>query len=122
MASIPVWSIDGTEYDAEIVGARYYAGHPGSFYRSNGDPGDPPEPAEAEWDRLEVTLEDGTALNVEGSDLFNKFAGYADEDALYDAVFEALEQENEDSYEEPDYEDEEPFNYVEEDYEPDFDF
>ena len=36
---------DDSECSVEF---RCYPGHPGSWYRRNGDPGDPPEPAELE--------------------------------------------------------------------------
>jgi hypothetical protein len=39
--------IDDAEREV-IVTAEYTPGHPGSFYRHNGDPGDPPESAECE--------------------------------------------------------------------------
>lgn len=35
------------EHEARIL-AKYWPGRPGSFYKRNGDPGDPPEPDEAE--------------------------------------------------------------------------
>ena len=43
----------------DVIG-QYIKGHPGSFYRSNGDPGDPPEPDQFEitnviWDGLDIT-------------------------------------------------------------------
>lgn len=47
------------EIEVEIEG-KFYEGSPGSFYRSNGDPGDPPEPSSFEinkviWDGLDIT-------------------------------------------------------------------
>lgn len=35
------------EKECSVV-AKYYKGHPGTWYRRNGDPGDPPEPDEVE--------------------------------------------------------------------------
>jgi hypothetical protein len=47
------------EIEVDVIG-QYIKGHPGSFYRSNGDPGDPPEPDQFEitnviWDGLDIT-------------------------------------------------------------------
>lgn len=47
------------EIDVEVTG-EYIKGHSGSFYRSNGDPGDPPEPDMFEiksvvWNGLDIT-------------------------------------------------------------------
>ena len=39
------WTLDDEDCTVEF---RYYPGHPGSWYRRNGDPGDPPEPDELE--------------------------------------------------------------------------
>lgn len=47
------------EIEVEVTG-EFHKGHPGSFYRSNGDPGDPPEPDCFEiqgviWNGLDIT-------------------------------------------------------------------
>ena len=39
------------EIEVEVEG-KFYEGSPGSFYRSNGDPGDPPEPSSFEIDKV----------------------------------------------------------------------
>lgn len=47
------------EIEVEVTG-DYTKGSPGTFYRSNGDPGDPPEPETFEiksviWNGLDIT-------------------------------------------------------------------
>lgn len=44
------------------VEANYYPGSPGSMYRSNGDPGDPPEDDEVEVTKI-VRLDTGEELD-----------------------------------------------------------
>lgn len=39
--------IEDNEIEVDVE-ARYTPGNPGTWYRSNGDPGDPPEPAECD--------------------------------------------------------------------------
>jgi hypothetical protein len=44
---------------------RYSPGRPGTFYARNGDPGDPPEPAEVDWDLPEgLQLTDEEELDL----------------------------------------------------------
>jgi hypothetical protein len=47
------------EIEVDVIG-QYIKGHPGTYYRSNGDPGDPPEPDQFEitnviWGGLDIT-------------------------------------------------------------------
>lgn len=42
--TVTVWD----DCDLLVVEARVWPGTPGTLYRRNGDPGDPPEPAEVE--------------------------------------------------------------------------
>jgi hypothetical protein len=47
------------EIEVEVTG-QFVKGHSGSFYRSNGDPGDPPEPDTFEiesvsWNGIDIT-------------------------------------------------------------------
>ena len=68
------WTIDDEDCTVEF---RYYPGHPGSWYRRNGDPGDPPEPDELEvvkvtFDFCDVT--DDWAEKLEEDDNFREHA------------------------------------------------
>ena len=50
---ITVEDADGGEVEVDVeVRGVYYPGSPGTWYRRNGDPGDPPEPAE--WELTSV--------------------------------------------------------------------
>lgn len=72
--------------DLGVLGERecqidfhYRQGHPGSWYRRNGDPGDPPEP-----DEVEVV-----GIYTEGSDLFEFCARYLEgNDSFLEAATE----------------------------------
>jgi hypothetical protein len=47
------------------INYRYTPGRPGTFYARNGDPGDPPEPAEVDWDLPEgLQLTDEEELDL----------------------------------------------------------
>lgn len=37
-----------------VAAFTHYPGHPGSWYRRNGDPGDPPEPDEIEYSSIKI--------------------------------------------------------------------
>lgn len=54
--SVTLWRGD---FELNVSGL-YSPGRPGSFYKRNGDPGDPPEPAEFEID---------TVTNAEGENI-----------------------------------------------------
>jgi len=59
------------EIEVDVTG-QYIKGHPGSFYRSNGDPGDPPEPDQFEitnvvWNGLDITEQ----LNDDNFDFYS---------------------------------------------------
>jgi hypothetical protein len=54
-------SRDGEAKEVDVA-ARYYHGTLGSFYRSNGDPGDPPEPGEVEI--MKVVLDGKNILSL----------------------------------------------------------
>lgn len=64
-----VFSLDAYEY--ETVGNCYYVtssggwtpGYAGSFYRSNGDPGDPPEDGEFCVDSIHVEDDEGNEID-----------------------------------------------------------
>jgi len=76
------------EIEVEIEGS-YSAGRPGTFYRSNGDPGDPPEPAEFEihsvkWQGVDIS----PMLDKENFDWF----------ALEEEILEDIENREPDDY------------------------
>ncbi len=64
--------LNGTEVKVE---ANYWPAYAGCWYRSNGDPGDPPEPSEAEITSITC---DGKAIEFESlteeqqKDLYNQ--------------------------------------------------
>lgn len=75
------WFLDDVEHEVLF---RYYPGHPGCWYRPNGDPGDPPEPDEVEiigvyrphpqGDREDVDVTDKYADELAESDNFREQA------------------------------------------------
>lgn len=50
---------------------NYYPGHPGSMYRRNGDPGDPPEPADI--DVLSYARNDGEKIDESFDEVIQKW-------------------------------------------------
>ena len=52
-----LWTIDDEDCTVDF---RYHPGHPGTWYRRNGDPGDPPEPDEVEIVKIVRGFEDVT--------------------------------------------------------------
>lgn len=58
------FSTHGLSFDASVT---YHKAYAGCMYRSNGDPGDPPEPEEIEFETLTVNGDD--ALFLLDSDL-----------------------------------------------------
>lgn len=71
----------------EITG-NYYAGYPGRMYLANGDPGDPPEPAEIEF--YEATHE---KLKLSFDEFLHKFTVTGDIlDRWYDLAVEQLHE------------------------------
>lgn len=82
--------INGEEYDIDLHATAYYHYTPGTMYRRNGDPGDPPE-TEFEIEYIEIEF----IFNENGDDVTSKY----DEDEKFkalidDAVNEALQNEN----------------------------
>jgi len=75
--------------DPLLVTFNYYPGFPGSMYKSNGDPGDPPEDAEIEF----------ISAFLNGEDVLDKLSPRG----LEDIREECLEYAEEDDY--PDEED-----------------
>lgn len=65
-----------------VVEFKCYPGHPGTWYRRNGDPGDPPEPAEIEVIRVTHNGNDYTDLCADS---------LADSDLFRDAAWEVYE-------------------------------
>lgn len=64
---------------------KYWPGHPGTWYRRNGDPGDPPEPAEVEV----------TSVTVDGWDITELAAEYLSEsDDFMEAAWAVYESMN----------------------------
>ena len=55
-----------------IEGISYTPGRPGRMYLRNGDPGDPPEPAELTWEAIRLDLPDCPDL----SDLIETLNGF----------------------------------------------
>lgn len=43
---------------------HYDPGHPGTMYRRNGDPGDPPEPAEWYAEKVELKAPNGSWIDI----------------------------------------------------------
>ena len=78
------------EYEHETLGTLYIAAvggitkyYPATIYRSNGDPGDPEEGGECQYDELFVTDEDENELD------FDKVIGdyeWLDEQAISNAI------------------------------------
>lgn len=54
----------GESQDCEVRAKVHSLGHPGTMYRNNGDPGDPPEGPEVEILSVAVHDEDGRRLFV----------------------------------------------------------
>lgn len=86
------YTIPWTINDQDIkVTVKYHPGHPGSWYKKNGDPGDPPEDAEIEI--LSVTQQDRNGEIIDVTDLY--------EDQLLDC--DNFNQRVAESYEEPEH-------------------
>ena len=48
-----------------LASFTFYPGHPGTWYRRNGDPGDPPEPDEIELHEIVLHGNGGMAQEIE---------------------------------------------------------
>jgi len=68
------------------ISFTYSPGHPGSWYRRNGDPGDPPDPAEADVVKVMCDGVDITALAADA---------ISDHPAFEEAAAEAYNDANE---------------------------
>lgn len=78
------FTFNEVEYDTTVE-FRYSPGHPGCWYRRNGDPGDPPEPAEV--DIIKVTDASGTDItDIVGDFLDNSETFYEAAGETYEAA------------------------------------
>lgn len=70
--------IEGEDVEFEVEGS-YTQGHPGTMYRSNGDPGDPPDPAEFAIESIKPEMD----------------LTQTQEEDLYEACLEAAQEQDE---------------------------
>lgn len=75
-----------TDEGTYVAAFTYFPGHPGCWYRRNGDPGDPPEPDEIEIGEVVLNWDNGLAETVDNpsDDLIEKL-----DQAVYDQMEEA---------------------------------